>query len=97
MKIEELIERDGEKMSGAAVFFGTAVPIKLLFEFLEDDQTIQTFLAQFPAVSQNQARAVLGASRDLLLSYPTNIDARLELMHEAAGDELFLVDLNATL
>ena len=68
MKMEELVERDGEKMSGAAVFSGTAVPIELLFEFLEDDQTIQTFIAQFPAVSRNQARAVLGASRDLLLS-----------------------------
>ena len=68
MKIEELIERDGEKMSGAAVFPGTAVPIKFLFEFLEDDQTMETFLDQFPAVSRDQARALLGASRDLLLS-----------------------------
>ena len=68
MKIEELIERDREKMSGAAVFPGTGVPIKLLFEFLEDDQTMETFLDQFPAVSRDQARALLGASRDLLLS-----------------------------
>ena len=68
MKIEELIEGDGEKMSGAALFSGTGVPIKLLFEFLEDDQTMETFLNQFPAVSRSQALAVLGASRDLLLS-----------------------------
>jgi uncharacterized protein (DUF433 family) len=68
MKIEELIECDGKGMSGAAVFSGTGVPIKLLFEFLADDQTIQTFLAQFPTVSRDQARGVLGATRDLLLS-----------------------------
>jgi uncharacterized protein (DUF433 family) len=67
MKIEELIEHNGEKMSGPAVFPGTGVPIKLLFEFLEDDQTMETFLDQFPAVSRDQARALLGASRDLLL------------------------------
>ena len=66
--IEELIERDGKGMSGAAVFSGTSVPIKLLFEFLEDDQTMETFLDQFPAVSRDQTLAVLGASRDLLLS-----------------------------
>jgi uncharacterized protein (DUF433 family) len=66
MKIEELIERDREKMSSGAVFSGTGVPIKLLFEFLADDQTIQTFLAQFPTVSRDQALAVLDASRDLL-------------------------------
>ena len=66
MKLEDLIERDA-KMSKGAVFTGTSVPIDLLFEFLEDDQTMETFLDQFPAVSRNQARAVLGASRDMLL------------------------------
>ena len=68
MMMEELIESDGEKMRGAAVFSGTVVPIKLLFEFLEDDQTMETFLDQFPTVSRDQARAVLTTSRDLLLS-----------------------------
>ena len=68
MKMEQLIERDREDMNDAAVFAGTRVPIKFLFEFLEDDQTVQTFLAQFPSVSRTQALAVLSASRDLLLS-----------------------------
>jgi hypothetical protein len=44
------------------------VSIKLFFEFLQDDQTIDTFIDQFPMVSRDQARAVLGASRDMLLS-----------------------------
>ena len=44
------------------------MPINLLFEFLEDDQTMDTFLDQFPMVSRDQVRAVLGASRDMLLS-----------------------------
>lgn len=64
MKIEDVIERD----SSNTVFVGTSVPIKLLFDFLEDDQTMDTFLDQFPMVSRDQARAVLGASRDMLLS-----------------------------
>ncbi len=68
MKLEDVIERDSRMTSGSAVFVGTSVPIKLLFEFLEDDQTIDTFLDQFPMVSRDQARAVLGASRDMLLS-----------------------------
>ena len=97
MKMEELFERDREKMGGAAVFPGTRVPIKFLFEFLEDDQTMGTFLHQFPTVSRTQALAVLGASRDLLLSTPSNVDARLELMQRAANGELFLADLNVTL
>ena len=68
MKLEDAIERDSQEMSSRAVFMGTSVPIELLFEFLEDDQTMDTFLDQFPMVSRDQARAVLGASRDMLLS-----------------------------
>lgn len=66
MNVEELLERDPEKM-GIAVFAGTRVPIEILFQFLEDDQTLDTFLDQFPAVTRAQAEAVLSASRDLLL------------------------------
>lgn len=68
MRLEDVIERDLRTANGGAVFVGTSVPIKLLFEFLEDDQTLDTFLDQFPMVSRDQARAVLGASRDMLLS-----------------------------
>ena len=68
MKLADVIEHDSRDTSGGAVFIGTSVPIKLLFEFLEDDQTIDTFLDQFPTVTRDQARAVLGASRDMLLS-----------------------------
>ena len=64
---EELIDRNPEKMGGVALFAGTKVPVEFLFQFLEDDQTLETFLDQYPAVSRAQARGVLGASRDLLL------------------------------
>lgn len=68
MNAEDLIERDPEKMGGVAVFAGTRVPVKLLFQFLEDNQTLETFLDKFPMISQDQAQGVLGAARDHLLS-----------------------------
>ena len=68
MNLEDVIERNSRKSGSGVVFVGTTVPIKLLFEFLEDDQTVDTFLDQFPAVSRDQARAVLGASLRMLLS-----------------------------
>ena len=67
MKVEELCERNPKKMGGVAVFAGTRVPVEFLFQFLEDDQTLDTFLDHFPTVSRAQAQGVLGASRDLLL------------------------------
>ena len=68
MKLEQVIDRASRASSSDAVFVGTSVPIRFLFEFLEDDQTMDTFLDQFPTVTRDQARAVLGASRDMLLS-----------------------------
>ena len=67
MNLEDVIERNSRKRGSSVVFVGTTVPIKLLFEFLEDDQTLHTFLDQFPTVSRDQARAVLGASLKMLL------------------------------
>jgi uncharacterized protein (DUF433 family) len=68
MKLADVIERNRRETSSGVVFVGTSIPIKLLFEFLEDDQTMDTFLDQFPMVTRDQALAVLGASRDMLLS-----------------------------
>lgn len=67
MKLADVIERDPRETNSSVVFVGTSIPIKLLFEFLEDDQTMDTFLDQFPMVTRDQALAVLGASRDMLL------------------------------
>lgn len=97
MRLEELIERDPEKMSGTPVFPGTRVPIKHLFDYLEGGESLEEFLDQFPSVSRDQALAVLSASRESLLSARTSTQARLELMREAVNDELFMADLNATM
>jgi uncharacterized protein (DUF433 family) len=97
MNMEELVERNPEKMSGTPVFPGTRVPIKHLFDYLEGGESLEEFLDQFPSVSREQAVAVLNASRQFLLNTPTNTQARMELMSQAVNDELFLADLNATM
>lgn len=76
MNLHELIEPDSDRPGGVAVFTGTRIPVAFLFEFLNDDQTIETFLDQYPAVSRDQARGVLGASRDLLLTLEQNLKSR---------------------
>ena len=97
MKMEELIERNPEKMSGTPVFPGTRVPVKHLFDYLEGGESLEEFLDQFPTMSREQAVAVLSASRQSLLNTPTNTQVHMELMSQAANDELFLADLNATM
>ena len=97
MRIEELIARNPETMSGTAVFSGTRVPIKNLFDCLAGGESLEEFLDQFPTVSREQAVAVLSASRESLLNIATDTQARMDLMDQAANDEVFLADLRATM
>ena len=53
------VERSAAKMSGAWVFRGTRVPVKSLFENLEDGATVDDFLEWFPGVGREQVVAVL--------------------------------------
>jgi uncharacterized protein (DUF433 family) len=53
------VERHPDKVSGAWLFRGTRVPVKALFENLEDGATIDEFLEWFPGVSRQQAEAVM--------------------------------------
>ena len=53
------VERVPGKVSGAWVFKGTRVPVKALFENLEDGARVDDFLAWFPGVTREQVEAVL--------------------------------------
>ena len=53
------VERDPARVSGAWVFRGSRVPVAALFENLEDDASVNEFIAWFPGVSLEQARVVL--------------------------------------
>lgn len=68
MNIKDLVEIDPEKMSGTPVFAGTRVPINHLFEYLEEGETLDEFLRQFPSVTREQALGVLELSKESLLS-----------------------------
>ena len=45
------VERSPARVSGAWVFRGTRVPVKALFENLEDGATLDQFLEWFPGVT----------------------------------------------
>jgi uncharacterized protein (DUF433 family) len=53
------VERSSDKVSGAWVFRRTRVPVKALFENLEDGATVDQFLEWFPGVTREQVLAVL--------------------------------------
>jgi uncharacterized protein (DUF433 family) len=61
------IEVDPEIMSGAPVFRGTRVPVRSLFDYLEDNLSLGEFLECFPTVRREDAIAVLEHSKSGLL------------------------------
>ncbi len=53
------VERAPGKVSGEWLFKGTRVPVKALFENLEDGARLDEFLEWFPGVTRQQAEDVL--------------------------------------
>ncbi len=53
------VERNADRLGGAWVFKGTRVPVKALFENMEEGAGIDEFLNWFQGVSREQVLAVL--------------------------------------
>lgn len=53
------MERDPGKVSGEWVFKGTRVPVRALFENIEDGACVDDFLEWFPGVARRQVETVL--------------------------------------
>lgn len=68
MKANALATVDQEILGGTPVFKGTRVPVKSLFEYLENNCTLDEFLECFPSVSREMACRTLGQSESALLT-----------------------------
>ena len=67
MKPRDLITVDPEILGGTPVFAGTRVPVRTLFDYLEDDYTLAEFLECFPTVTRDMAMQMLEHSRGAVL------------------------------
>jgi uncharacterized protein (DUF433 family) len=61
-----VINIDPDILGGTPVFFGTRVPIKNLFDYLETGDSIEVFLEDFDGVSKDQVVKVLEMSQKLI-------------------------------
>ena len=68
MKANEFITVDPDILGGTPVFKGTRVPVKALFEYLENNYTLDEFLECFPSVTRELARHILESSESALLA-----------------------------
>ena len=63
---QHIINIDPEILGGTPVFYGTRVPIKNLFDYLESGETIDYFLDDFEGVKKEQVLKVLEMSQKLI-------------------------------
>jgi len=68
-----LITVDRDILGGTPVFKGTRVPVKTLFEYLENNYTLDEFLECFPSVTREMARRLLESSESTLLAPMTAV------------------------
>ena len=60
------ITRDPEIHNGAPVFTRTRIAVKVLFDYLEDGQTVDDIVSHYPSVSREQAIAALEEVEEML-------------------------------
>jgi uncharacterized protein (DUF433 family) len=68
MDSNDLITVNPEILGGTPVFKGTRVPVKTLFDYLEDNYTLEEFLECFPSVTREMACRILERSESALLA-----------------------------
>lgn len=68
MCMNRVINIDKEILGGTPVFMGTRVPIRNLFDYLEEGQTIEEFQDDFPTVKKEQIEKILELSHKLLIN-----------------------------
>lgn len=68
MNSDPLIVIDPEILGGTPVFAGTRVPVKTLFDYLEDNFSLDEFLECFPTVTRAMACKILERSESALLA-----------------------------
>ncbi len=65
--MKTVVHSDPEVLGGVPVFVGTRVPVQNLFDYLEAGDRLDDFINDFPAVTREQAIAVLESARDALV------------------------------
>ena len=67
-RADEIISVNPDVLGNQPVFKGTRVTIESLFDYLENGETVDQFIDDFPSVSKEQAMAVIEMASKLMSS-----------------------------
>ena len=66
--MSQVISIDPNLMHGTPCFAGTRVPIKNLFDYLDEGHPLPEFFEDFPGVSEDQVHQLLVMAKELVLA-----------------------------
>ena len=66
-----LVTSRRDTMGGIPCFTGTRVPVMIVFEYVDDGESLEVFLENYPGVTRAHAEAVLKLSRADLVTAVT--------------------------
>lgn len=64
---EEIVTVKPDVMHGTPCCTGTRVPVQTLLDYIEEGDSIDDFLADFPSVKREQATGLLALAQERLL------------------------------
>jgi uncharacterized protein (DUF433 family) len=67
VNVRQVVTIDPGIMHGTPCFTGTRVPVQSLLDYLEDGDTIDSFLSDFPTVRREQAISFLELAKEQLI------------------------------
>lgn len=67
MPKETFLESSKSVLGGTPVFKGTRVPVKTLMDYLQEGDTLDDFLRDFPTIKRDQARQAFHATKDAII------------------------------
>jgi uncharacterized protein (DUF433 family) len=65
---ESLIQRSDDILGSTPVFAGTRVPVQTLFDYIEEGDSLDEFLDDFPSVTRDHAVKVLEKMKESFLA-----------------------------
>ena len=68
MERSKIVHSNPEILGGTPVFVGTRVPVQMMLTWIENGETLEEFLDNFPTVSREQAVAFLEEAGRALLA-----------------------------
>lgn len=64
MNVRDYIWTDPQRCSGQPCFKNTRIPVWILYDYLEDGQSVSDFLAAYPDLDRDMVYGLLKAQRE---------------------------------